>query len=221
MGHNVFISMGSTATKEQREFVDIVLDMLKMAGLSPRIMNENEWSHEQPLKAIKKVMKECNGAVIIAFSRTMFKEGVEIRKDGNRDLIDISLPTPWNHIEASMAYSYDLPLLVVAEKGLKSEGLIEQGYDWRVYWTDIDPRVVKSESFKGYLGSWKTAVDEFEKKSAERQEQSINLEKLTIGSLIKSMTIPQLWKMLAAFAALLSAIAVGAYKIGGGKWPWE
>lgn len=221
MEHKVFISMGSTATKEQREFVDAVLDMLKMTGLSPRIMNENEWSHEQPLNAIKKVMKECKGAVIIAFSRSKFKEGIEIRKDGNRDLNDISLPTPWNQIEASMAYSYDLPLLVVAEKGLKSEGLIEQGYDWRVYWTDINPSVVKSDSFKGFLGSWKNAVDEYEKQYTEHKVQSINPDKLTIGSLVKSMTIPQLWKMIAAVAALLSAITVGAYKLGGGKWPWE
>lgn len=113
--------MGSTATKEQREFIDAVLEMIKMSGLSPRIMNENEWSHEQPLRAIKKIIKECKGTVVIAFARSKFKEGIEIRKNGNRNLSDISLPTPWNQIEAAMAYSFDLPLLVVAENGLKSE----------------------------------------------------------------------------------------------------
>jgi hypothetical protein len=44
---------------------------------------------------------------------------------------------------------------------------------------------------------------------------------MTINTLVKSMTIPQLWKMLAALATLFLAIAVASYKFGGGKWPWE
>lgn len=154
----VFISKGSAATNEQRAFIDAVLEMLDTVGLSPRIMGENEWSHEQPLKAIKKIIKECDGAVVIAFTRTQYEQGVEYKKDKNIPIKGINLPTTWNHIEASLAYSFELPLLVVAENGLKSEGLIEDGYDWRVYWTDLKPEVVKSESFKGFLQSWKKAV---------------------------------------------------------------
>lgn len=90
-----------------------------------------------------------------------------------------------------------------------------------MYWTDIDPLVIKQDSFKGFLGSWKKAVDEFERQSTEKQEKRIDPEKMTINTLVKSMTIPQLWKMLAALATLFLAIAVASYKFGGGKWPWE
>jgi hypothetical protein len=145
MGNKVFISKGSAASNEQREFVDAVLDMLRMADLDPRIMNENEWSHEQPLKAIKKIIRECDGIVVIAFTRTKYEKGIEIRKDENRELSNITLPTPWNHIEAAIAYSFDLPLLVVAENGLKPEGLIENGYDWRVYWSNLSPVDVRRQ----------------------------------------------------------------------------
>ena len=221
MAYKIFISVGSTANAKQREFVDAVLSSLKTAELSPRIMNENEWSYEQPLRAIRKIMKECCGAVIIAFTRTIFPSGVEIRKDKDRELVNISLPTPWNHIEASMAYAYNMPLLVIAENGLKSEGLIEQGYDWRVYWTDLDPSIVATDKFRGFLNSWKKAVEEFSQQENESDRNPISADKITLGTLLKSISIPQLWKLLAATIAVLSAVAAAAFKLGGGLWPWQ
>lgn len=221
MAFKIFISMGSTATKEQRAFVDAILSSLKTMELSPRIMNENEWSYEQPLRAIRKIMKECCGAVIIAFTRTKFPSGVEIKKGEEKVLTNVSLPTPWNHIEASMAYAYKLPLLVIAENGLKSEGLIEHGYDWRVYWTDLDPNIVTTEKYRGFLNSWKKAVEAFAKQESETVNKQLSPDKIPIGILLKSLSIPQLWKLLAAVIAALSTIGVAAFKLGGGKWPWQ
>ena len=117
-----------------------------------------------------------------------------------------------------MAYSFDLPLLVIAENGLKSEGLIEQGYDWNVYWTDLTVEASKSDSFKGFLKSWKVSVENFNSKP---RTEIADLSKLSIGQLIKLMNVSQLWKVLAAIISLISAIAVLAFKTGGGKWPWE
>jgi hypothetical protein len=218
MAIKVFISIGSATTPEQRGFIDGALESLEASGLSPRIMNENEWSHKQPLVAIKKEIKECKGAVVIAFTRSSFKKGIEIGKNGNRELENINLTTPWNQIEAAMAYSFDLPLLVVAEKGLKAEGLIEQDYDWNVYWTDLSLDAAKSESFKGFIKSWKQSVENF---NLQPNTKITDPGKLTIGQLIRSMNVSQLWKVLAAIISLISAIAILAFKTGGGKWPWE
>lgn len=221
MDNKVFISKGSTPTVDQRKFIDAVLDMLKTVGLSPRIMNENEWSHEQPLKAIKKIIRECEGIVIIAFTRVKIEKGFEIKKVNNTDLIQVSLATPWNNIEGSIAYSFDLPLLVIAENGLKSEGLIENGYDWNVFWTDLNEDVVKTESFKAFLQSWKKAVDEHKTLKENQLNSDFDAEKLTVGNLIKSMTMSQIWKAASAVLTFLIAIATISFKIGGGKWPWE
>lgn len=214
----VFISKGSTATQEQRAFADAVLEMLDTVGLSARIMGENEWSHEQPLKAIRKIIKECDGAVVIAFTRTQFHEGLELKIDQTLPISDIKLPTTWNHIEAAMAYSYELPLLVVAENGLKSEGLIEDGYDWRVYWTDMNPEEVKSDSFKGVLQSWKSAVEE---KKLSPSSSEVDLSKVGLGKLISMISLPQLWKLIGVLAMLIALVAGGSYKLGAGKWPWQ
>lgn len=220
MNKKVFISKGSAATIEQRKFVDSVLEMLKTVGLDPRIMNENEWSHEQPLKAINKIISECDGAVIIAFTRTAFTEGKELKKDKIIELKDILLPTTWNHIEGALAYSYNMPILVIAEDGLKSEGLIEKGYDWTVYWTDLNVDIVKADSFRGFLTSWKNAV---EKRSLiqSKTENSLEADKLTLGYILNALTISQAWKIAGAILTLLIAVATISYKIGGGRFPWD
>jgi hypothetical protein len=197
MNNKVFINMGSAATTEQRLFIDAVLDMLTTVGLSPRIMNENEWSFEQPLKAIKKIIKECDGLVIIAFTRTRIEHGFEIKKDKNIELKNILLPTTWNHIEGSMAYSFDLPLLVIAEEGLKSEGIIDKGYDWAIYWTKLGPEVVKNDSFKGFLNSWKGAVEQFSLNKTQTIGD-IDADKLPFSKILKSLTLSQIWKIASA-----------------------
>ncbi|NQY65473.1 MAG: hypothetical protein HRT38_17510 [Alteromonadaceae bacterium] len=218
MSIRVFISKGSAATTEQRAFVDAVLDMLDTVGLSPRIMGENEWSHEQPLKAIRKIIKECDGAVVIAFTRTKFDAGIELKKDIEIPVSEVNLPTTWNHIEAAMAYSYELPLLVIAENGLKPEGLIEDGYDWRVYWTDLEVEKVKSDSFKGFLQSWKEAVED---KKLSSNDSEIDLSKIGIGKLFTMISIPQLSKLIGVILTVLTLVAGTAYKLGGGDWPWQ
>lgn len=217
MSYKVFISKGNKANTEQREFVDAILNSLKTVELDPMIMEENKWDHEQPLRAIRKDMKECCGAVIIAFTRTKFPSGIEIRKDKTEKLTNISLPTPWNHIEASMAYAYEIPLLVIAENGLKSEGLIEDSYDWRVYWTDLDPNIVMTEKFKGFLNSWKKAVEEFSKQKHERINERVSPDKITISTLCKSMPILQLCELLVAMVTILSVVATASYTLGGLK----
>jgi hypothetical protein len=214
----VFISKGSAATDDQRAFVDAVLEMIDTIGMSARIMGENEWSHEQPLRAIKKIMRECDGAVIIAFTRIQFDEGVEFKKNQIIPISNIKLPTTWNHIEASMAYSFELPLLVVAENGLKPEGLIENGYDWRVFWTDLHPDVVKSDSFKGFLQSWKRAVDEKKQFSSSTE---VDLSKVSIRKLFFMLSLPQLWSLIGVLATVIALVAGGSYKLGVGKWSWQ
>lgn len=219
MAHKVFISKGSAATESQRLFIDAVLDALRLVGLDPRIMNENEWSHKHPLLAIREIIRDCDGIVVIAFTRTKIEKGVEIKLNANADLADVLLPTTWNHIEGAIAYSFGLPVLVVAQNGLKSEGLIEKGYDWQVYWSDFSVAEVKSQKFRGFLASWQTEVSS--RLPLGAKDPTIVPKELTLKVLFGSMPLSQLWAFLGVLFSLLSAIAVGAYKLGGGKWPWQ
>lgn len=225
MKPKVFISAGTAATRTQADAVDAIFRSLETAGLAPRQMERNEWTAEQPLRGIKRIIGECDGVVVIAYTRYSFPFGVERQKNGeDRQLADVCITTVWNQIEAAIGYSKDLPLLVIAEHGLLSDGLLEGRYDWKVYWTDFTPEQLRSDAFLGYLESWKQLVT----KSGNGRRANSNsdaglsdVSKISITQLVGHLTVPQIWAVISTLLATLAAVATGGYRIGGGHWPWS
>lgn len=216
----IFISKGGDESTSQRAFVDAVIDALKTAGIKSRIMYENEWSHEQPLKVIKKTISECDGLLVIAYTRSEYEKGKELRSDKENELNNVKLPTTWTHIEGAIAYAYELPIWILAESGLKSEGLIEKGYDWNVYWSNLDVDEVKSDKFRGYLQSWKSAIEE-RKLTKSKPGPELDLAKLGLGRLLSMISLPQFWKLIGVLITAFTLTAAGSYKLGAGQWPWQ
>ena len=68
-------------------------------------------------------MKECRGAIILGYPQIIVKSG--FIKD--QELVTpISLGTEWNHIEAALAYSLHIPLLVLHDFTV-SRGIFDRG----------------------------------------------------------------------------------------------
>ena len=119
--------------REQEEFVRAIEERLRAEGLTPCTVGRNTWTAGAPLKKVMELMAECTGAVIVALERTYFPLGIERRGHPEaHELRDIRLPTPFNQVEAAMAYAHARPLLVIIEAGLREEGLLERGNDWYV-----------------------------------------------------------------------------------------
>lgn len=222
MKPKVFISAGTAATRTQADAVDAIFRSLETAGLAPRQMERNEWTAEQPLRGIKRIISECDGAVVIAYTRYKFPFGVERQKNGlEKQLADVCITTVWNQIEAAIAYTKDLPLLVIAEHGLLSDGLLEGRYDWKVYWTDFTPEQLRSDAFLGFLESWKQLVTTENLKTNSDSDSGLSdVSKISIAQLIGHLTVPQFWAAISALMATLAAAATGGYRIGGGHLPW-
>jgi hypothetical protein len=219
----VFLSVGSNGTKLQQEATDSIFAVIEASGLSPRQMERNEWSSEQPLRAIRRVIYECHGAVIIAFARYEFPSGFERAKnDSSIALGETRFPTVWNQIEAALAYGLDLPLLVICEHGLKDDGLLEGKYDWKVFWTNFNPEELRSERFFGFIQSWKRLVEEHVESSKKNLlSGETDIAKLSLSKLLSLLTVPQWWALLAAISSLLGTIAYTFFKLGAGKWPFQ
>jgi hypothetical protein len=179
----VFVSAGTPANESQAAFRDGVLNAIELTGLSPRLMDHKDWDFKNPLRGIRRVMEECYGAVVIAYARYRFETGEELRREGVRSLQDVSFPTAWNQIEAAMAYERDLPLLVVAQKGLRQDAVFESTSDIRPFWVDLKVNVDNTEGFLGYLRSWKRDVEEYASTvDTKRLEQASN--EITIRQLV-------------------------------------
>lgn len=205
---DVFVSVGGTATAEQEAFVRAVEDRLRSEGLVPHTVGRNTFSSGAPLKTVTELMDKCSGAVVIALERSYFPTGVD-KRGGPKEspLADVRLPTPWNQIEAAMSYARGLPLMVIVEAGLKSEGLLERGYDWYVQWVKPEVAALQSNEFNGVLASWKEKMTIGSNKGAPAKPPA----ELTVAELIGGLKPVQLWSVLAALAALVA----GAFALGG------
>lgn len=216
---DVFVSIGGPATSEKEAFVCAVEDRLRSEGIVPHAVGRNEFSADAPLKTVTKLMDRCFGTVVIALERTYFPSGLE-KRGGPQEtaLSDVRFPTPWNQIEAAMAYSRGHPLLVIVEKGLRSEGLLERGYDWYVQWVEPNASALTTREFNGVLASWKQKVSDraATEETLPRGSRSKDPAELTIGELISGLKPTHLWSLLGALAALVAAaFALGAKFFGG------
>lgn len=207
----VFVSVGTTANTEQEEFVRAVEERLRSEGLIPYTVGRNTFTSDVPLKAVTELLDKASGTVVIALERSFFQNGVE-RRGGPRqvNLESVKLPTPWNHIEAAMAYARGQPLLVIVKSELKSEGLLENGYDWYVQRLEPTRSALSTLEFNGVLASWKTKVEARAKGALVAPSPKPTAD-LTMGELVSGLRPSQLWGMSAAIAALIGgAFALGA-----------
>jgi hypothetical protein len=210
---NIFVSVGATSNEKQEAFVRAVEDRLRSEGLVPQTVGRNAFSSDAPLKKVVQLLDSCQGTVVIALERTFYESGVEKRGSPTAThLSDVKLPTPWNQIEAAMSYSRRLPLMVLVERGLKGEGLLERGSEWYVQSIDPVPASLTTNEFNGVLADWKSKVECRQESSTEaaRAGSYKSPADLTIRDLLGGLRPAQLWSMLAGFAAAMA----GAFALG-------
>lgn len=217
MSQEIFLSVGGTANDAQERFVQAVENRLRSEGLTPNTVGRNTFSVDAPLRTVEGLMDRCVGAAVLALERSYFSEGVEKRGGRNEaPLSNIGLPTPWNHIEAAMAYSRRLPLLVIVQEGLKHEGLLEPGYDWYVQTVPLDPAYLNSNQFNGVLASWKKKIDSgVPERPSDIRDGSADVSAMTLAQIVGLLKPSHLWSVLVA----LSAALAGAFSVGAQLWP--
>jgi hypothetical protein len=209
---SVFVSVGGTSTGEQEAFVRAIEERLRSEGIIPCTVGRNTFSADAPLKTVTELLDKCAGTVVIALERSYFPSGTEKRGGPKQSsLSEVKLPTPWNQIEAAMAYSRGHPLFVIVEEGLKSEGLLERGYDWYVQSVKPEAAALTTLEFNGVLASWKQKMLDRKVGRSNTSETKKSPSELTIGELVGGLKPTQLWSLLGAVAALIAgAFALGA-----------
>jgi len=197
---NIFISSGTPYTKKQEKFLDDVEKILTNNDFTSRTAGRNCFSIEQPIKFVNELIRSCSGAVIIAFKRIKISKGIEKPNSSEqKDIENIYLPTIWNQLEAAMAYGNNLPLLIIAEKGLKPEGMLSKRLEWYIQEIEIEPENLESKEFKGRFESWKDQVIKHENKS---------------NKILSKFKDNKLWTIISTLVASMSLIATLAYYAG-------
>lgn len=170
----IFLSLGTTENKLHQELAKTIESHLEINDLTPQTVGRTYFSSKQPLIAIKELMHECAGSVILAYERTHLIDAIEKRGSSKETRLQkLNLPTVWNQIEAAMAYTLGHPLLVLVEDGLKYEGLLEPNYDWYVLYIDPEDNLLTSKEFQMVFSDWKRRVLAYKTQKEKQKQQGI------------------------------------------------
>jgi len=128
---SVFLSYPKPFMQVQSDFIDEITKYLLSRGLEPRTLGVTDYDMEEPLVAIRRLMMESNGMLTVAFRRSYIQNGLgkpnSDINEPNYDLTNQWITSPYCQIEPAMAFQLGLPILILREKGVIAEGILEKG----------------------------------------------------------------------------------------------
>jgi hypothetical protein len=152
---SVFVSKPNALNPEQERFWARLRDILLERGLAPRTLGETDYPNSAPIAAVRRVLEDCDGAIILGMTQLRVADGLlKAGSPSEQTAANTLWPTAWNHIEAAMAFMRDLPLLIVRERGVGG-GVFDVGNTDRfVHQADMSPEWLGSERFLQPFNEW-------------------------------------------------------------------
>jgi hypothetical protein len=167
MGISVFLSYPKPCFGSQLSFIERITGYLDARGITPRTLGVTDYDMDTPLTAIRRLMLEANGLITVAFRRTFVEKGTarlrtDLQKMGEEAIDGRWLTTPWAHIEAAMAYQLGLPVLILRERGVMADGILERGVIG-LYMPEFDLEAgvedyLDAAEWRGMIGKWEGQV---------------------------------------------------------------
>lgn len=152
---DIFVSRPSTRNDRQEAFLEHLDELLEQRDLRPVVVGQTEYPNRAPIHAVRDLMETCDGAMVIGLEQLHVVEGRD--KPGaeeERTLEDLHLPTPWNQIEAGMAFMLELPMLIIKEEGVEG-GVFDVGNSDRyIHQATMTTDWLDSEEFTQPFNAW-------------------------------------------------------------------
>jgi len=160
---NIFCSRPTWVAEEFKESLTGFLAFLGTHDFKPRTIGSTDYPTESPLIEVIRLMDECEGAIILGYPQIYVIRGNIKGSDKN----DFPLPTEWNHIEATLAFHKNLPLLLIHHKGI-SRGVFDRGAISKfIYEKDLsENNWFLSDNISGALMKWKSSIVQRQKKKS-------------------------------------------------------
>lgn len=123
----VFLSRPTSLSHMNHRVIEEFEFFLKSRDIETVTIGSNKFTNDSPLVAVKEEMLKCDGAIIIGFSQTYIKEGtLKYKTEFEKNVSNSFLSTPWNQIEAAVAFTFGMPFLIVADNNI-SGGIFDPG----------------------------------------------------------------------------------------------
>lgn len=153
---NIFLSRPSWIDPKYEQGLDLFIGFLKHQNLIPRTLGTTDYPTNSPLDEVIALMKKCNGAIILGYPQIIVETGALKNKHLQTPIV---LGTEWNHIEAALAYSLNIPLLVIHDLGV-SRGIFDRGtLNAFLYSADLkNPAWFMERNIEGAFEAWKSRL---------------------------------------------------------------
>jgi len=124
----------------------------------PLRLGQDCYTMDAPLKGVMKLMKTCRGAIILGYPQYRVTSAILKATDVEQE-IHITIPTPWNQIEAVLAFKQRIPVLVVAHESVAG-GIFDKGVTGEyVHTTDLGAKQwYKTRDFLGIFREWEKRI---------------------------------------------------------------
>ena len=162
----IFISkLGVMDLKQKMQYDNIVsiIENLQIAS-STVCINRDEYPIVSQLSDIEARMEPCDGCVIFACEYMQITDGC-LHKDmdsmDRKPLSNVSLVSPWLHIEAAIANSKNMPCLIIYDKNLFRDGMFDPKVitsDRRLYAIEYSDALQADNTV---LQEWRNSVREY------------------------------------------------------------
>jgi hypothetical protein len=150
---HIFVSRPTWVSPEFDVGLKVFLTSIRNMGLTPRTLGSSDYPSKAPLDEVIEIMNECKGAIVLGFPQLLITEG---KIKGYEIESEISLPTEWNHIEAALAYSKGLPLIMLHHTGV-TRGVFDRGV-MNAFVHEVDftsPTWSMDPALNGAIQKWK------------------------------------------------------------------
>lgn len=150
---DIFVSRPTWISSELETGLKVFLTLLANMELIPRTLGGTDYPSKAPLDEVIEIMDICKGAIILGYPQIAVAQGKV--KDCDLDS-EMLLPTEWNHIEAALAYSRGIPLILFHHKGV-SRGVFDRGV-MNAFVHEVDfgsPTWSMDSAINGAIQKWK------------------------------------------------------------------
>lgn len=159
---DIFLSRPTDVPENQQQGLNNLQTLLNFAELNPRTLGSTDYPNESPLNEIIQILQTCSGMLVLGYPKFIVEQGLV---KGVKITEPIKLASEWNQIEATLAYSSQMPLLIICDKGV-SFGFFDRGAaNCFVHEVDFsDPQWCMSVPIQGAIQKWKERIAEYNKR---------------------------------------------------------
>jgi hypothetical protein len=119
-----FVSRPNWAPPIIERKLDAFYQLLEDSGFKANTIGKSQAPLMSPFEDVRRLMKRCRCTIVLGLPQIFIHSGTVKHEAISSNL---TLPTEWNQIEATMSLMLDIPTVVLLHKTVAARGIFDRG----------------------------------------------------------------------------------------------